>query len=326
MTHSAPAVPEVELHRRAWELRRRVLASVAKKGVTEHSDQLWKAAMQDVDEGSCFGPFFSEGDVTRHTGSDRWIPTERFPVVQKDKVRGVDSATVNLINGATAVVEKLVLPNIDTCIGVLRKLASQFPGVPLAGWMLDERKAYRQVAIQPEHRRYSVIALMCPHTARPGFFVMVGHSFGLTAAVYNYNRRSALINDFLVKLLLVPAFSFYDDKFGFEFEHSVKEAHEYVQALHTWLGAWFDESKLACGQDLDVLGVFFQLSRLQVDVKESRRRELLAEIADVLSRDRLEPGHAGKLKGKLLFASSQLWGRVGRAFLRPISERQYHGG
>eukprot|EP00971_Amphidinium_carterae_P246359 4893121-Amphidinium_carterae.1 len=65
---------------------------------------------------------------------------------------------------------------------------------------------------------------------------------------------------------------------------------------------------------------------MQVDVKESRRRELLAEIGDILKRDRLEPGHAGKLKGKLLFASSQLWGRVGRAFLRPLSERQYHGG
>ena len=37
----------------------------------------------------------------------------------------------------------------------------------------------------------------------------------------------------------------------------------------------------------------------------------------------LEPGHAGKLKGKLMFGASQLWGKVGRAFLRSISERQY---
>eukprot|EP00971_Amphidinium_carterae_P320733 6374884-Amphidinium_carterae.1 len=152
LSHADPVVPESELHRRAWELRRRVLASVAKKGVTEHSAELWQAALQDVEDGSCVGPLFSEVDVALVTGTDRWIPTERFPVVQRNKVRGVDSASVNLINGAAAVVEKLVLPNIDVCIGLIRKLSSQFPGKALAGWMLDERKAYRQVAILPEHR------------------------------------------------------------------------------------------------------------------------------------------------------------------------------
>ena len=32
---------------------------------------------------------------------------------------------------------------------------------------------------------------------------------------------------------------------------------------------------------------------------------------------------AGKLKGKLMFGASQLWGKVGRVFFRPLSERQY---
>eukprot|EP00971_Amphidinium_carterae_P345185 6486004-Amphidinium_carterae.1 len=128
LSHTAPAVSEGD----------------RKKGVTEYSAELWKAALQDVEEGSCIGPLFSEVDVSMLTGTDRWIPTERFPVVQRNKVRGVDSATVNLINGATAVVEKLILPNIDACIGLLRKLSSQSPGKALAGWMLDEKKAYRQ--------------------------------------------------------------------------------------------------------------------------------------------------------------------------------------
>ena len=37
----------------------------------------------------------------------------------------------------------------------------------------------------------------------------------------------------------------------------------------------------------------------------------------------VDPGSAGKLKGKLMFGVSQLWGKLGRAFLRSISERQY---
>ena len=46
---------------------------------------------------------------------------------------------------------------------------------------------------------------------------MIGHSsFGLVSAVYNYNRRSAAINELLVKLFGLIAFQFYDDKYGFE--------------------------------------------------------------------------------------------------------------
>ncbi|CAE7949043.1 unnamed protein product [Symbiodinium sp. KB8] len=37
------------------------------------------------------------------------------------------------------------------------------------------------------------------------FFVMVGHSFGLFSAVYNYNRRSAAINDILRRVFTVAA-------------------------------------------------------------------------------------------------------------------------
>jgi hypothetical protein len=37
----------------------------------------------------------------------------------------------------------------------------------------------------------------------------------------------------------------------------------------------------------------------------------------------LSPGHAAKLKGRLFFLTCSLFGRVGRAFMRPLSERQY---
>ena len=47
------------------------------------------------------------------------------------------------------------------------------------------------------------------------------------------------------------------------------------------------------------------------------------EIDSVLKSNLLDPGSAGKLEGKLMFWASQLRGKVGRAFLRPISERRY---
>ena len=53
----------------------------------------------------------------------------------------------------------------------------------------------------------------------------------------------------------------------------------------------------------------------------------MEEIDFILSRKNLHPGHASKLRGKLFFLTSSLYGRVGRALMRPLSERQHlHGG
>ena len=67
----------------------------------------------------------------------------------------------------------------------------------------------------------------------------------------------------------------------------------------------------------------FNLESLVLEIKEQRRQELVDMIDGILSSGVLDPGTAGKLKGQLMFGSSQLWGKVGRAFFRPLSERQY---
>ena len=88
-------------------------------------------------------------------------------------------------------------------------------------------------------------------------------------------------------------------------------------------GSRFRSEKLQLKQNPDGLGVTYDLKALRLLIKESRVQELSEEISGILKADWLEPGHAGKLKGKLMFGASQLWGMVGRAFLLAISERQY---
>ncbi|CAE7846640.1 unnamed protein product, partial [Symbiodinium sp. KB8] len=105
---------------------------------------VWEATLEDVAEGAAIGPFFEESEVSEFVGDDRWIPTQRFEVVQKNKVRGVDSATSNGINMATVVTEKLELPSTDANVAVIKWLRSRLPDKALRGWVLDERRAYRQ--------------------------------------------------------------------------------------------------------------------------------------------------------------------------------------
>lgn len=312
-----------ELSEKAWAMRKKIIKRVQKVVPSENVKKIWEATLEDVNEGSCIGPLVSEDEVSSVVGCQDWIPTQRFEVVQKNKDRGCDSATTNLINPATIITEKLQLPSTDSNVSALRKLRSAAPWGALAGWVLDERKAYRQVGILPSHRKFSVICLKNPLVDRPAFFVMVGHSFGLVSAVYNYNRRSAAINEVLVSLFGLVAFSFYDDKYGFEPLETVSSAHQVAQAVHFWLGAHFDQKKLQLCRAPVILGVTYDLFDMVLQIKEDRKLELLTEIDHILETGLLDPGSAGKLKGKLMFGASQLWGKVGRAFLRSISERQY---
>ena len=146
---------------------------------------------------------------------------------------------------------------------------------------------------------------------------------GLVSAVYNYNRRSAALNDILMNVFNLVAFSFYDDKYGFETAETIVSAREAAERVHEWLGAKFDASKLQLSPAPTILGVTYNLKAMQLEIKADRKEELTEEIFDILQRGFLDPGQAGKLKGKLMFGASQLWGKVGRAFLRALSERQY---
>ena len=74
---------------------------------------------------------------------------------------------------------------------------------------------------------------------------------------------------------------------------------------------------------MEILGVTYNFLFMTLEIKDARKAELAEEIKAILDADHLDPGHAGKLKGKLMFAASQLWGKVDRAFLLAISERQY---
>ena len=313
------------LHSRAWEFRSKVLSAIRRAPVTEHSPKVWEATLEDVEEGAAIGPFFEEPEVSEFVGDDHWIPTQRFEVVQKNKVRGVDSATSNGINMATVVMEKLELPSTVANVAVIKWLRSRLPDKPLRGWVLDEHRAYRQVPIAPDHRKWSVVALKDPSTGKVAFFVMVGHSFGLVSAVYNYNRRSAAITDVLRRVFSVAAFNFYDDKYGFEPEDTAASAFALAEKVHWWLGARFDQQKLQLCSDptILILGVTYDLEQYLLKIKKSREKELFDEISMILEHEELSSGQAGKLRGKLMFGASQLWGKIGRAFLRALSDRQY---
>ena len=58
-------------------------------------------------------------------------------------------------------------------------------------------------------------------------------------------------------------------------------------------------------------------------VAEDRAKHLAKMLEDILHKDALSPGLAGKLWGRLAFSTTQMFGKFGRAKLRPFSRRQH---
>lgn len=49
------------------------------------------------------------------------------------------------------------------------------------------------------------------------------------------------MNEFLVSIVGLVAFSFYDDKYGFELQATGGSARLVAESVHFWLGAKFDQ-------------------------------------------------------------------------------------
>ena len=124
---------------RAWEVKKKINGHLRGTKVTPNSEKIWDSTIKDRDEGSCLGPFWSESEVSSILGCEDWIPTQRFEVCQKNKVRGCDSATVNLVNVVAEILEKLQLPTTDMNVGALRMLMEKAGGKGIHGWVLDEK-------------------------------------------------------------------------------------------------------------------------------------------------------------------------------------------
>ena len=76
---------------------------------------------------------------------------------------------------------------------------------------MDEYKACRQIPVEPGQRRFSVVAVVNPKQnpvtkelePQLEFFVMNGHCFGFTNAVYKYNRRPMALNQVLLRVFKI---------------------------------------------------------------------------------------------------------------------------
>ena len=149
--------------------------------------------------------------------------------------------------------------------------------------------------------------------------------FGALAAVYGWDRVGAAITAILRSLGL-PVLRYVDDLFLAVPAHVGDIARRILEEVVAQLG-WHLASEKTEGpvKDMVILGVLVSVhhSHLRLQPEEQKAELWLQQLRDVLSANLLRPGEASKLAGRLSFAQQAVFGRVGRAQLRPLFRRAH---
>ena len=275
------------------------------------------------------GPF-SLSDVQEMFPGGFW-PSRRFGVEQKGDVRPCDNNRESHLNDSVDATEA-ISPDTADMPSVIADLFFRLLGsaTDLRGGCDDWKKAYRQIPTSDPSR--SVVALWDPVQKQVVYFVVWGHCFGQLSAVNSFNAVSKFLAGMSRMFFAHCGGNYFDDHFTVEPSYMGGSGQSGLACLAAALGFLFDPNKHTDMMPSFVyLGVQHDLSRasagvVRLRILPARRRDLVKFCDDVLKQGYLPPGRAASLRGKLYFAASTAYGKVGRAALQPIIQRQERPG
>ena len=294
--------------------------------ISDDDTDVWNKTMEEVGKNHMLGPF-DRLYMDNEFGYGKWRPIQRFSVWQKGKLRACDDARRSLHNNITRTFESLVCDRADFPITMARVFSSKLKGpfTMLLGTE-DLEAAYRKVPVwQPE---YTTVALKDPETGQLQFFIVPGHNFGLLSAVLNFNTVPEFTVHVARRMLGVCCSHFYDDFPVCEPDFSCHSSQQALVDLHKLLGFPLSgEKHVECAVENDYLGIHNDFSDMyakgeaHVRVTDTRRATLVELLTEAIDSDTLSSPQAESLHGKLQFAVSGSFGKVGRAALLLIRER-----
>ena len=227
---------------------------------------------------------------------------------------------------------------IQPCLHV-QALAKAFAlrGVDLESWPdsistfgEDLPHAYRKIPVRCDHSWACIVAHYDPHSKQPRFRRYHGILFGLPLAVSAFNRLPFFMQALARRLLALPLSCDFDDVTCQDFASLAHRSQEQVEELFRMFGYLFAEAKRQQPQTSgDFLGLRHDLSQMQTNghIKDWVRQRLVDKVQDMIDNARatglLRPGTASKLFGWHGFLDYGAFGRIARAGLNPLKNRQY---
>ena len=321
---SPPLLTEQALQSRSAMVRKTTRSSVGPSGDDEMDASIWEQTLDEVKKGWLQGPLV-----------DSLVPetapiSRRFGVRQKNKIRPVDDFSASGVNSAAGVSEAPALRTIDVIGSMLvdwlscNKRLDRCSETHLRTF--DLKSAYRQIGLSERGRAVAFIVVYNPDTKRGELFQCRALPFGAVRSVHSFLRLARALWFIGVVGGKLAWSSFFDDFLVASRPSLTKNTEDTVVSIFRLLGWEFAESGSKCVPfdfSTEVLGVRIDSSRssqgtILVTNTESRVSELSADLQAVVSSRVVKRTDAQRLRGRMQFADSQLFGRCGKKCIKAL--------
>ena len=300
-----------------------IIESLQSSGDPGLDQDFFEATTKEVTKG------FLEGPVCRSSLPPGSTLTKRFPVRQKNKVRPIDDYKASLVNFAVTQNEGVTIHTIDHIAAMTAcwmKDGNLNHTDPLVAKCWDLSDAYKQVPLSDNAFELdSYLAVYDPSSRGAKIFKQRVLPFGSIASVTAFLRVSLAIWKIGSSLLKLMWSAYFDDFLCLARASEAKHVDFCVSSIFSLLGWKVSTHKLLPFASIcKVLGVQLDLrqsgdSLCLISYTTERVEELVQDIANILSAGALPRVEGERLRGRLQFASTQVFGRKLKRLLKVLS-------
>lgn len=305
--------------------REGMIQTVKASGDPILDEQLYAGTQKEVAKGFLVGPL--DPDKLPAGAS----LTRRFGVRQKNKTRPIDDYKASFVNASVSQSETATVHSVDHIASMiaylLRMSDHRTHRLDLVAKTWDLADAYKQIPLSDhafDHDAYLVV--YCPSSNRAEIYQQKVLPFGSVASVTAFLRVAHGIWKIGSKLLKLTWSSYFDDFFSVTPSELARHTDLVIASMFNLLGWKLSSDKLIDYHTIcKVLGVEFDL-RMSGDGlslvgnTEERVKELCESLDSILESKVLRRSEGERLRGRLQFASGQLFGRSARNTLRLLSK------
>eukprot|EP00435_Cladocopium_sp_Y103_P008649 s2538_g2.t1 len=312
------------LRANASKVREHVLADVTSSGDLSVDSEVRRKTLEEVGLG-----WLAEGPLLYDAVPLDTPLSRRFGLVQnKGKVRLIDDYTETGINACVITTESPTLHTVDVACAIfgvwLKRCRDEGISHKLAVRTFDLKSAYRQVGLSAAERDFAFLRVFDPEAGQAAIFRGTALPFGAIRSVHSFLRPARAVWWIGVVGCGLLWASFYDDYICTSTKLLAGNAEKAVVSLFRLTGWLFAEDGDKCkpfDTSCEALGVMFHVALagdgcIQVKNTQSRVDDLKSEIEDVVKIGRLSAKAAQRLRGRMQFADSQLYGKC----LRVLSD------
>jgi len=304
-----------ELRRRAGTVRKAIVASTKGSGDDEIDMAVFDVTTKEKESGWLHGPYSLE--ELPHDAS----VTRRFGIRQGGKVRPIDNFTESMVNLTASAGETIELHGTDTIAAIVaywmetmtKAKCGSCPGLKVKTW--DLKKAYKQLRVSTDGLNDSYLAEFDPGAKKTLVYGQYVLPFGACASVHAFCRTSYAMWKIGLKGLKILWSTYFDDYVVFCREEEQQHIESSVNLFFQLLG-WvvsedksnaFDHVTKALGLVIDLSDC--QLLKCRICNTEERQSELKVFLDEVLASRTLTQKDGERLRGRMIFAEAQIFGR-----------------